>query len=230
MSAFAEEFLFVNKIDNKWSETNSGVKQQWMGPTNWKSPVNYVDGSVHIQLVVKTKPSDKEVWMHLVHYQDGNHGESFIKDGVYFSKTGTFTKQLPGVSQWKYYGSIDYTRTFSYVRTHLKAADNNQLMRTGGCGNYCYPGNDLSKHVPVIADITVVVVAKGSTFSGWDNYPAGAVVSITDHAVKPQTRPLQYPAPNLLTISAPKAVYDIRGRLLENPICRYAEIGFLLRH
>ncbi len=204
----ARQFVFVDDTIT-WTK-NSYDEPPQLGPTNWTSPVDYVNGRVLARYHVLSKPSTKTVAVQLCMWQDNYALEScsqcytYTSPGVYYYNWG-----VP--SAWWKKAPLDYTRQFQ--RIYLMHKDGEcaaPLLMTSACGAACYTGTDIDQHVPIRFHVKVIVVAAGDTFvapADWDCPWAqcAAVENTPRHSARTTVAP---------ATSASSRLYDIRGRLV----------------
>ena len=160
----ANQFTFIDD-DLVWTRGGTVTPEQ-RGPTNWESPVNYVDGHLYMRLEVLEKPSDKLVAAQLCMWQDGFSLESCSSPCMTYSTTGVYYVDLSTPSGWWRSRPLDYTRTFQQIALMYKDGScGANLIRVGACGSHCYTGSDIDEHVPIRYHAEVVVVAAGATFT-----------------------------------------------------------------
>jgi hypothetical protein len=136
-------------------------------PTNWKSPVNYYNGSIYLRYEVLEKPSDKQVALQLCVWQDSFGKEScgrvmlYTKKDIYYVKMG-------GPSTWwnKSGGAIDWTRKMQKTSfMHKNEGYAGSLLADNACGAACYKGTDLYDHIPIKYHISAYLVSAGGSFT-----------------------------------------------------------------
>jgi hypothetical protein len=174
-AARAAQFVFVDQALT-WTKGNNQQPAQ-LGPTNWESPTNYVDGRVYMRYEAIDKPSTKAIALQVCMWQDGYYLENcspcavtITTEGVYYGDMGTPR------DWWKNGGrSLDWTRAFQQVTVvHKDGSCTGQLMQTEACGEACYNGGDIDLHVPITFDVDIVVVSSGGELdppAGWSGCP-----------------------------------------------------------
>jgi hypothetical protein len=171
----AEQFVFINETKT-WDGKTQSYNLTRMGPSNWVSPVNYVDGKVYIRYELIQRPSDKIVPVQLCMWQDSWSRESCCQCNntkpvqVYYWDAGT-------PSQWWRKSPLDYTRPFQRASMmHKNESCSGVLLMSESCGSHCYVGSDLNLHVPITFKLTVIVVSQGAVFTppaDWAGNPWG---------------------------------------------------------
>lgn len=126
-------------------------------PSNWTSPVDYRNGTVHIRLEVIEKPEGGEptTWTlcYIPNKGQGN-GYGCTGTGLYTDK-GIYEKDIPMTSFWEN-ESIIWSEGIKQMDLVIK--DN-----SGGQG-HAHKRTDHEKFFPTKVRITMVQVAAGSTY------------------------------------------------------------------
>jgi len=180
----ADQFLFFDQTATWKGDCDYDAKPRF-GPTNWKSPVDYVNGKVYMRHEVTNKPTTKKIAVQMCMWQSGGPEtcascKDFTQDGVYYYEWGP-------PSGWWNLKPIDYTKAFSWVCVVYKDGScGGKLFQKGCCGSHCYTGSDLAQHVGWKFRATVYVVSKGATFAPpaeWtgcpDSWGCGSAVAAT---------------------------------------------------
>jgi hypothetical protein len=130
-------------------------------PTNWLSPVDYRNGSVHIRTEVIDKPAGSEITQWWLCYI-ANKGVAGT-DGYGCTGTGTYKEE--GVydrddmmTVWWNNTAIDWTQGVRQIDLVMKD------FGTGNGGNYTHLRPDPEHFFPTTVRITAIQVAKGSTY------------------------------------------------------------------
>ncbi len=134
-------------------------------PENWKSPVNFYEGAIHIRLEVISKPSDRPVNYQICVFQDRHSSDKHACD-----HTRTFTG--PGVHEWKSSpGSlwqskvIDWSRKLLDTMLVVKDKRGNPVDDRYGFGGKWDGSPDFSLYFPMTVRFTAVVVARGAAYN-----------------------------------------------------------------
>ncbi|WP_218933550.1 hypothetical protein [Rubripirellula lacrimiformis] len=127
-------------------------------PTDWTSPVDYRNGSVHVRLEVIEKPPGDEPTTWSVCYipnkrQNGGYG--CIGTDVY-QQAGIYEKDVDMTKFWQNDGIV---WTEGIKEMHLVIKDN-----TGGKG-HAHKREDHEKFFPTKVRMTLVQVARGSKYN-----------------------------------------------------------------
>lgn len=174
-AAVAQEFLLTDEVF-AWNGVSHGregglIREIKGQPDNWLEPVNYAKGKVHLYLEILEKPSDIPAFCQTCFYQNGFKTEG-CTTGIAFSKPGVYTAVGNVPVAFKNKPPFDHTKRIGTVSTHLREKDHTGDLLRNDIPHH--PKNskrdDLLDHVPIKARFIAVVVARGATFSGWDNY------------------------------------------------------------
>jgi len=127
-------------------------------PTDWTSPVDYRNGTVHIRTEVIDKPAGGEVtqWTYCyIPNQGQGNGYGCTGSGTY-TEAGVYEDDVSMTSWWEN-ESIIWTEGIDEM--HLVMKDSN-----GGNGHIHYRPDDRDLFVPTTMRITLVQVSAGSTY------------------------------------------------------------------
>lgn len=136
-------------------------------PENWRSPVNYAEGTIHMRLEVLSKPSTRGVNYQICIFQDEHSSakhacaryQFFAGPGVY-----TWEQSLPTIFQ---YGNLDWSRRMLDTMLVVKDKDGDPVDDRFGFGGAWDGSPDFSLYYPMEVRFKAVIVAKGATFAGW---------------------------------------------------------------
>lgn len=138
------------------------------GNGNWKSPTDFANGTYHYRVQIKKQPKAQDMKLQYCVWQDNFTRENCGKQVKLKGSPGTVvTWSQPVTGMWRKNGStIDYGRA--------RQADGFAIWNNKGpVSDYAgmkWSGANPSDWYPLDVRMTVVVVAKGATFSGWDKY------------------------------------------------------------
>lgn len=118
-------------------------------PSNWKSPVDYSNGSVHVVLEVKTKPSDAPTRFQVCF--EGTPDAACSEQGPTYTKTGTYAWTSKFSAFWSAKGGPDWSKGGGKIALILKDTNNGK------------PQGD-PKYVPTELHVTVAVLSGNATF------------------------------------------------------------------
>ncbi len=136
---------------------------------NWKSPVNYAEGTYHIRVQIKKQPkAQNNMRIQFCLWQDNLKTENCSDSAAVKGTSGNVVTWTTPVSRmWKRNGkSIDYSRP----RQRIAAAIWNQRLPVSSFGGFKWAGENPDNWYPLDMRMTIVLVAKGSTFSGWNKF------------------------------------------------------------
>lgn len=120
-------------------------------PTNWKSPVDYASGSVHVLLEVKTKPAGDTPTKFQICFE-GTPGYGCTDQSPTYTKTGTYEWTTKFSSFYLGNGGPDWSKGVSKVALILKDTNNNK------------PQGD-AKYVPSDLRVQVALITNGASFA-----------------------------------------------------------------
>jgi hypothetical protein len=197
-----EEVIFDETIDWQWTlpqvyggnsfywwhlPNESGTINYGTMPTdNWKSPYDYENGSIYLRFEVLDQPTSQSFVVQVGIWQDeskaGGYSECISSNSLLSGGTGSSIEAnigSPG-SWWQKRDDahVDFTRPEDFFKIGLALWKGNGECIPMGQGwnnsNACSnPETEAAKIFPMQAKVTVVAVASGHTFSGWENYPTG---------------------------------------------------------
>jgi MYXO-CTERM domain-containing protein len=143
-------------------------------PTNWMTPVDYRNGTVHIRTEVIEKPAGSEITQWTLCYIP-NRG---IGAGYGCTGSGTYREaglyeQNVSMTSWWQNTALDWTQGILGMDLVMKDSD--------GGGGFTYLRPDFEKFFPTIMRITMIQVSAGATYDptlvpGLD----GGTVPVTD--------------------------------------------------
>jgi len=146
--------------------------------SNWLSPVDYYNGQIQIRYVINSPPTQVAGKLQVCFWTMGNgdgDGKNYFPEScseqVSHSGVGTYTITKPTpASWWKNSGvPLDFTHPeWFLIRVVLRGASGCNVT-TYNVTNACWSEWPLYKDMKF--RVTLVMVGKGDTFSGWSNYP-----------------------------------------------------------
>lgn len=152
-------------------------------PASYTGSPDYANGTAYLKLQVLSKPSNKLMIPSVCFWRHGaqkrfqfetcarTRDDAFTSTGTYWIELGT------PKTWWKKNGVFDWSKPVSVGRIMLKDPATGSLFLSSKCGQACYQGNDLGRHVPLRMASQLVFVAKGATFTpppGWNDPNAGS--------------------------------------------------------
>ena len=142
-------------------------------PANWQYPQNFNEGQFHVRIESRTLPTNTHFRLSTCIWQDNNDREACSTQWNIPSR-GTYTfSDSPAYNWWNNGNPIDFSRPhdFQYLGLVLwnEYGENVSDWVDGSIWN-----NYKDLLLPMTLRLTVVAVANGSTFSGWNNYIGGS--------------------------------------------------------
>ncbi|MDD5674172.1 MAG: T9SS type A sorting domain-containing protein [Chitinivibrionales bacterium] len=155
--------------------------------TNWVSPVNYAGGMLYYRYIIKGCPGNgTSVNIAMCFHQNGYTNEACSGGGFTFTtfKTGPAIIQKtsePLAGWWQKPGAaVDWSQPRARVMLAIKLGSTAGAPISTMCCGWNWAGLDPNTIYPINQRFTAVLVAAGSTFSGWSNYPDPADPAPTD--------------------------------------------------
>jgi hypothetical protein len=137
---------------------------------NWVTPINFAGGTFYYRVELRKMPSYKDVRFQFCVWQDKFRLENCgSQKQVSYRGTKIVATWSQGVPyMWKKDGkSIDWSRPRYRQGFAIK---NSKGLPVSNYNGWNWNGENPAKWYPMNVRLTVVVVAKGKTFSGWGNY------------------------------------------------------------
>lgn len=152
---------------------------------NWLQPVNFAGGTFHFRVHVRDQPVPQAMRIQFCIWQDNFNLENCAPMADVSGAAGTVvTWEKPVQELWMKGGKIiDWSRPRQRYGFAIK---NSQGQPVSDYSGWNWNGENPNHWYPLDAQLTVVVVAAGDTFSGWHNYVDG-VATPTATAVAPAT-------------------------------------------
>ena len=135
---------------------------------NWVSPVNYAGGTIHFRFQVRNTPQPQSMRLQFCFWQNRSSLETCSRTQVVTSggPAVTWSQTLGGM--WKKNNRpLDWTRPRDRNGVAIKNMNGKPVSDYAG---WNWNGENPANWYPMNVNFTVVVVAKGKTFSGWQNY------------------------------------------------------------
>jgi hypothetical protein len=151
---------------------------------NWTTPVNYAEGTLHYRVQVRSQPVPQQMKMQWCAWQDNSAVENCGTLRDVSGTTGTIVTWSSNVqSMWKLDGvPIDWTRARQHYAAVVKTSAG---LPVSDFNDWNWSGENPNQWYPLDMHFTVVVVAKGNSFSGWQNWFQGPVIN--SFTATPQT-------------------------------------------
>jgi hypothetical protein len=193
---------------------------------NWVSPTNFAEGTFHYRVQIRSQPKAQNMRIQFCAWQDQFVLESCGSQKDIRGDAGTVaTWSQPVDDIWKKNGiGVDWRRPRQRYGLAIKNA---QGLPVSNFLGWNWNGENPANWYPLDMCTTVVVVAKGATFSGWQNYscgggggnpPATPVPSATPPAATATPTPLPgTPGPTpTITPTRPSECDPVPNNLLKN--------------
>ncbi len=134
---------------------------------NWVSPINYAGGTIQFRFQVLSMPKPKSMRLQFCFWQNRSALETCSRTQVVTSggPAVTWSQTLGGM--WKKGRALDWTRPRDRNGVAIKTLGGKPVSDYSG---WNWNGENPNDWYPMNVRFTVVVVAKGKTFSGWQNY------------------------------------------------------------
>jgi hypothetical protein len=157
------------------TEANRGFPNNTPPRANgdWTKPINFAQGTLEYRLEIRSQPQPQDMRIQLCFWQTRNGNkfglESCGPQQAIRGNPGTVKTWSVNVQDmWKLGGrSIEWDRPRFRAGAAIKNAKSRPVSNYNG---WNWNGENPKQWYPLNMRFTVVVVAKGSTFSGWDNY------------------------------------------------------------
>lgn len=179
-SARAEQVVLVDVTYTHAADTTTDshfyVAPSAATPANWKQPVSYAGGSLHMRLEVKTKPSSANT-QYQACFEKGSNAACAALSSVYTTPT-TLEWDDPVANFWNA-STMDWSKGVDKIALILKDDKNNK------------PQGD-PRYVPTDLHVVVTLVAAGSTYEAprAGGHDGGVELDAGQHDVAaPEVRP-----------------------------------------
>jgi hypothetical protein len=133
-------------------------------PANWRTPIDYAGGRIHMRLEVRSKPSANAVNYQVCIFQDQHSSDKHACARYQkFTALGTYLwdQDLPSIYQ---YAKIDWTRAMLDTMLVVKDGAGNPVDDRYGFAGAWEGSPNFSLYYPMEVRFSAVVVAKGSVF------------------------------------------------------------------
>lgn len=140
---------------------------------NWKTPVNYAEGTLYFRVQIRNQPRPQNMRIQFCMWQ---YNFSLENCGSQHNVSGTsgtvVTWSQPVQDMWKLNGKpMDWVNPRQRYGTAIKNSAGDPVSNYNG---WNWNGENPNHWYPLDMRHTVVVVAKGESFSGWQNYVGGS--------------------------------------------------------
>jgi beta-lactam-binding protein with PASTA domain len=146
---------------------------------DWTVPINYAEGTLYFRVEVFSQPVPQQMRLQFCVWQDNLTLEACGPlDGVSGTPGTLETWSVEIDNMWKKNGvPIDWSRPRQRYAVAIKNTAGDPVSNFR---DWNWNGEDPDEWYPLDMRFTVVVVEKGGTFSGWNNYiPTPAVVGLS---------------------------------------------------
>lgn len=171
--------MVIFSLDREVTKADRGFPREQPPSVNgdFTSPVNYAEGTIYVRYeVIKQKVPQNDMRLQFCLWQEKN-GNNF---GL---ETCVWTRNVPGTSGTIVCWSQDVEDMFKkggkpleWDRERYRVAipiKNGAGKPVSDFANFNWSGEDPDEWYPLDLKATIVIVAKGATFSGWENYGGG---------------------------------------------------------
>jgi hypothetical protein len=177
--------LLVFDWNKPVTQANKGFpydqKENILANGDWTTPVNFAEGTLYYRVEVRSQPVAQDMRIQFCFWQEDNKGYIFglencgPKNAVYGTPGTVVTWSGLVEKMWKKNNNpIEWDRP----RYRNGAAIKNSAGKpVSNHKDWNWNGEDPEEWYPLDMRYTIVVVAKGATFSGWSNYINDTAVS-----------------------------------------------------
>ncbi len=137
---------------------------------NWLTPINYAEGTLYLRAEIRSIPVPQDdMRLQICFWQYNNARENCTTSRDVPGRAGTVVEwSVPVQKMWKKGGVvIDWANPRDRNGFAIKNGNGDPVSNYSG---WNWNGEDPDEWYPMDARLTVVVVEKGATFSGWGNY------------------------------------------------------------
>lgn len=139
---------------------------------NWKTPINYAEGTLYFRVQIRSQPVPQNMRIQFCMWQYQFTLENCGSQKNVSGESGTVvTWDQPVGDMWKLNGNpMDWVNPRQRYGSAIKNSAGDPVSNYNG---WNWNGENPNHWYPLNMRHTVVVVAKGATFSGWSNYVGG---------------------------------------------------------
>ena len=172
--------LLIYELNRAVTKANSGFPRDQPPRAeangDWTTPINFAQGTIYYRMQVRNQPQPQDMRIQFCVWQDDLTLEGCGPIARVSGVSGTVvTWSEPVQEMWKKNGvPLDWTRPRQRYGLAIK---NRNGAPVSDIGNWNWSGEDPDAWYPLDMRMTIVVVAQGATFSGWENYIDGAPTS-----------------------------------------------------
>jgi hypothetical protein len=145
---------------------------------DWTTPVNFAEGRLYIRVEIRSQPRPKDMRLQFCMWQYDYTLETCGKQTAMRGVPGTVVTWSQRIQDmWKKDGNpLDWKNPRQRYAVAIK---NSAKLPVSNYLGWNWHGENPGHWYPLDMRFTVVVVAKGATFGGWDNYVNGANIYTT---------------------------------------------------
>ncbi len=182
---------------------------------NWVSPTTFAEGTFHYRVQIRSQPKAQNMRIQFCAWQDQFVLESCGSQKDIRGDAGTVaTWSQPVDDIWKKNGiGVDWRRPRQRYGLAIKNA---QGLPVSNFLGWNWNGENPANWYPLDMCTTVVVVAKGATFSGWQNYGCGGGGGNPTATPMPSTTPPAATPTPAVTPTRPGGCDPVPNNLLKN--------------
>lgn len=136
---------------------------------DWTKPINFAEGTLYFRVQIRRQPIPQNMNLQFCAWQFNLTRENCIYTQPVVGTPGNVvTWSVPVQKMWKKGGvPIDWSQPRQHYGSPIK---NSRGKPVSNFHDWNWNGENPDKWYPLDYRFTVVVVAKGATFSGWQNY------------------------------------------------------------
>ena len=162
--ASADQFVLVDADYAHTKQSHAYGTLATGQPANWKTPIDYADGTAYYRLEVFEKPSTENLNMGICF-----EGGSYCCFGYErFTKPGVYEWSFPIPSMWQF-DTMDWSKQITGVPLIMRDRD---AVKVDSTEAY-YGAPSTALYFPMKSHLTVTIVSKGATYVKPDAGPAG---------------------------------------------------------
>jgi hypothetical protein len=136
---------------------------------DWTTPVNFVDGTLYFRVIINSQPVSQSMRLQYCFWQNEDFSiENCTREkDVEGTPGNVVTWEVPMDKLLLIKGVVDFTEPRKRYGVAIK---NSEGLPVSDYLDFDWGGEDPDEWYPLDMHFTVVVVADGAKFSGWDNY------------------------------------------------------------
>jgi len=144
------------------------------GGNNWRSPYDFYNGSFQCRFEIRNYPSQKTFLINVCIWADivGNwqKWKETCTDQVFINGNGVYTAESSPSTWWNLNDPVDFSRAddFDHMGFVLWCENYKNLSDYASSSQSCW--DQRNSFLTLTLRISIVSVASGYTFSGWEEY------------------------------------------------------------